>query len=59
MVVQKCPMCNKKVHLIGIECLKCNKVFCIIHRYPEEHKCTTKKTLIETNIGCGKFKKNR
>ena len=57
---KKCPICKKKVNLIGIECLKCNKVFCIIHRYPEEHKCNTKKrkaNIINNDIGGGKFKK--
>lgn len=35
----RCHCCQKKVGLLGVEC-KCTKVFCNLHRLPEEHECT-------------------
>ena len=30
--------CNKKLKITDIEC-KCKKIFCKIHKYPEDHYC--------------------
>ncbi|KAF3623612.1 hypothetical protein BC332_03981 [Capsicum chinense] len=35
---QRCIVCLKKVGLTRFIC-KCDEVFCISHRYPEEHAC--------------------
>lgn len=34
----KCNICKKK-SVINIECTKCDKIFCIKHRCPENHMC--------------------
>ena len=41
----KCSVCNKKVPLATQFKCGCdsNKMFCINHRYPEEHACTKEK----------------
>ena len=41
----KCSVCNKKVPLATQFKCGCdsNKMFCINHRYPEEHSCTKEK----------------
>jgi predicted nucleic acid binding AN1-type Zn finger protein len=31
--------CGKKLALTSVQC-RCEKKFCIAHRYPEEHACT-------------------
>jgi len=36
---RRCGVCNKKIGLTGFEC-RCGKMFCAIHRYPNEHGCT-------------------
>jgi predicted nucleic acid binding AN1-type Zn finger protein len=36
---QKCPLCKKKIKLLGFEC-KCGYTFCSTHRLPEDHHCT-------------------
>lgn len=36
---QKCSMCKKK-SVINITCNKCDKIFCIKHRCPENHSCS-------------------
>lgn len=36
---QKCFFCEKKVGVLGFTC-KCSKVFCSIHRLPEQHECS-------------------
>lgn len=36
------PECKKRISLVDMlssKC-KCDKVFCILHRLPESHKCT-------------------
>ena len=33
-----CGICNKKLPIFAIKC-KCNKNYCSIHRYPNEHDC--------------------
>lgn len=33
-----CRICNKKLPIFVIKC-KCNKSYCSIHRYPDEHDC--------------------
>ena len=35
---QKCSMCKKK-SVINITCNKCDNIFCIKHRCPENHNC--------------------
>ena len=35
----KCSVCNKKSFVI-ITC-RCGHVFCVKHRYPEDHMCNT------------------
>jgi predicted nucleic acid binding AN1-type Zn finger protein len=35
----KCNLCEKKVGLLGFEC-RCKKIFCSIHRTPEQHNCS-------------------
>ena len=32
------PDCNKKIKLTDFPC-KCDKIFCKIHRLPEDHNC--------------------
>lgn len=34
----RCNICKKK-SVINITCTKCNKIFCIKHRCPENHNC--------------------
>jgi predicted nucleic acid binding AN1-type Zn finger protein len=34
----ECSGCNKKLMLTDLQC-KCNKYFCMSHRYATEHKC--------------------
>lgn len=34
----KCNICKKK-SVINITCTKCDKIFCIKHRCPENHMC--------------------
>jgi predicted nucleic acid binding AN1-type Zn finger protein len=34
----KCNICKKKC-VINITCTKCEKIFCIKHRCPENHMC--------------------
>jgi hypothetical protein len=45
----KCSVCNKKVPLATQFKCGCdsNKMFCINHRYPEEHSCTKEKEKIK------------
>ena len=31
--------CNRKIKLTDFPC-KCNNIYCIKHRLPEEHQCT-------------------
>ncbi|EEF35677.1 zinc finger protein, putative [Ricinus communis] len=38
-VKNRCRSCNKKVGLTGFAC-RCGKVFCGMHRYSDEHRCT-------------------
>lgn len=51
---QYCILCNKRLPIFAIKC-KCNKLFCSIHRYPNEHDCKYnykeeyKKELIKKN----------
>jgi hypothetical protein len=51
---QYCILCNKKLPIFAIQC-KCNKLYCSIHRYPDEHGCQYnykeeyKKELIKKN----------
>lgn len=35
---KKCTLCKKK-SVINIKCNKCDKIFCIKHRCPENHEC--------------------
>lgn len=35
----KCQMCKKKVGLTGFTC-RCGGLFCSVHRYSNEHRCT-------------------
>lgn len=50
----KCSKCNKKI-MLEFKC-RCEKVFCIKHKNPEDHKCTfdfvadAKKKLAKKNI---------
>ena len=39
MEKQRCFNCNKKLKLINYSC-KCEHIFCIKCRLPENHKCT-------------------
>lgn len=34
----KCYICKKK-SVINIRCTKCDKIFCVKHRCPENHMC--------------------
>ncbi|KAL4575915.1 hypothetical protein LXL04_012002 [Taraxacum kok-saghyz] len=34
----RCWVCNKRVGLIGFGC-RCGRIFCGLHRMPEEHSC--------------------
>lgn len=34
-----CYICNKKLSFYTIKC-RCNKMYCNLHRYPEDHNCT-------------------
>ena len=34
----KCNVCKKKLGLIPFKC-KCEKMFCSLHRYAEDHQC--------------------
>ena len=38
--VNRCDFynCNKKLKITDISC-KCGKIFCKIHKFPEDHKC--------------------
>ena len=36
----RCDVCNKKVLTVMIPNLKCEKLHCLKHRFPEDHKCT-------------------
>lgn len=38
---KKCnhPECKKNIDLMPFKC-KCGKVFCVLHKYPENHACT-------------------
>lgn len=48
-VSNKCSVCNKKVPLATQFKCGCdsNKMFCINHRYPEEHSCTKEKEKVK------------
>lgn len=37
----KCYSCGRKITLVQSLCClcKCNNVYCVRHRYPEEHGC--------------------
>ena len=35
---KRCPVCNKKLKLVNFKC-KCDKIFCALHRMPEQHNC--------------------
>tara|TARA_Y100001970_G_scaffold294332_2_gene450857 strand:+ start:3698 stop:4057 length:360 start_codon:yes stop_codon:yes gene_type:complete len=35
---RKCNVCKKKLGLIPFKC-KCEKMFCSLHRYAEDHQC--------------------
>lgn len=37
-ISNKCNICKKK-SVINITCTKCNQIFCIKHRCPENHNC--------------------
>eukprot|EP00792_Barthelona_sp_PAP020_P007669 TRINITY_DN3158_c0_g2_i1.p1 TRINITY_DN3158_c0_g2~~TRINITY_DN3158_c0_g2_i1.p1 ORF type:complete len:132 (+),score=28.45 TRINITY_DN3158_c0_g2_i1:43-438(+) len=37
--LSRCAVCNKKVGYFGFKC-HCERAFCSIHRYPDEHDCT-------------------
>ena len=37
-ISNKCNICKKK-SVINITCTKCDKIFCIKHRCPENHNC--------------------
>ena len=36
--INKCYKCNKNISLMGFKC-KCDKYFCIKHRYSDKHNC--------------------
>jgi len=41
-VKNKCSICNKRISIIEeltAKC-KCNKFFCVIHKYPDTHNCS-------------------
>ncbi|KAM7280275.1 hypothetical protein ACFE04_007409 [Oxalis oulophora] len=38
-IKNRCESCNKKVGLLGFKC-RCEKTFCGLHRYPQEHSCS-------------------
>ena len=58
----RCSFCNKKVGFLGIEC-RCGSMFCSLHRYPDQHKCSfdfkthDRNTLKESVVGGGEFQK--
>ncbi len=35
----RCAVCNKKVPILAMSCNRCKLIFCIEHRFPEEHDC--------------------
>ena len=35
----ECDGCNRKLMLTDLKC-KCNKYFCMSHRYMDDHKCS-------------------
>ena len=38
-VAKRCAVCGTKLGYISWDC-RCNKIFCSLHRYPEEHACS-------------------
>jgi predicted nucleic acid binding AN1-type Zn finger protein len=36
--INRCNVCKKKI-IVNITCTKCDNVFCIKHRCPENHNC--------------------
>ena len=36
--IERCGLCNKKISLVKFTC-KCQKSFCMKHRYPDDHNC--------------------
>jgi predicted nucleic acid binding AN1-type Zn finger protein len=53
----RCNVCKKKLGLFGFKCRACNRMHCISHNLPEEHKCTMivaviaeEKRFMESNI---------
>ena len=58
-ILNKCSVCNKKVPLATQFKCGCNSdlMFCIKHRYPEEHSCSKKKEKIKlTQVVADKLK---
>ena len=36
---KRCIVCRKR-NILNMECTKCGKIICIVHRYLEDHNCT-------------------
>lgn len=35
----KCIICKRNIGLLGFKC-KCKNVYCVNHKYPEQHQCS-------------------
>ena len=46
---KRCNFCNKKLKLIEIKCLYCKNSYCLVHKYPDIHKCKNESKIIENN----------
>ncbi len=40
MDAKKCTFCSKKIGIVNTFTCKCEKVYCNLHRMPENHKCS-------------------
>lgn len=48
----RCDVCKKKCKLFAFKCRACNRMHCISHNLPEEHKCTMIAAVIAEEKRC-------
>lgn len=50
-IIDKCPICRKKIAILRFQCKFCDLTFCSKHQLPEEHECN-----IRDSINYGSYK---
>ena len=44
-IIDKCPICKKKIAILRFQCKFCDLAFCSKHQLPEEHMCNIRDSM--------------